>query len=117
MKTKFGFTRRQERPLIVGFQGGKGQRYVELQEATTTPTLLETIAHIARATVDDVVARRSASLNMTLPCSASEALLEALVGRLEQYASSLESLVEERTADYLEQKRKAEDLLYQLLPK
>lgn len=52
-----------------------------------------------------------------LPCSASEALLEALVGRLEQYASSLESLVEERTADYLEQKRKAEDLLYQLLPK
>ncbi|KAH7985689.1 hypothetical protein HPB52_025467 [Rhipicephalus sanguineus] len=52
-----------------------------------------------------------------LPCSASEALLEALVGRLEQYASSLESLVEDRTADYLEQKRKAEDLLYQLLPK
>jgi hypothetical protein len=25
--------------------------------------------------------------------------------------------VEERTADYLEEKRKAEDLLYQLLPK
>jgi len=36
---------------------------------------------------------------------------------MEQYATNLEALVEERTADYLEEKRKAEDLLYQLLPK
>lgn len=36
---------------------------------------------------------------------------------MEQYATNLESLVQERTADYLEEKRKAEDLLYQLLPK
>ncbi|EEC17531.1 atrial natriuretic peptide receptor, putative [Ixodes scapularis] len=46
-----------------------------------------------------------------------ESVLDDLVGRLERYAISLETLVEERTADYLEQKRKAEDLLYQLLPK
>ncbi|KAL1483836.1 hypothetical protein MTO96_050180, partial [Rhipicephalus appendiculatus] len=56
MKIKFDFTRRQERPLIVGFQA-KGQRYVELQEDTTTPSLLETIAHIAGATVDGLVAQ------------------------------------------------------------
>ncbi|WAR30118.1 ANPRA-like protein [Mya arenaria] len=34
-----------------------------------------------------------------------------------QYANNLESLVEERTADFLEQKKKAEDLLYMMLPK
>jgi hypothetical protein len=36
--------------------------------------------------------------------------------RMEQYANNLESLVEERTADYLEEKKKCEDLLYELLP-
>lgn len=36
---------------------------------------------------------------------------------MEQYANNLESLVEERTTDYLEEKRKCEGLLYQLLPK
>lgn len=35
---------------------------------------------------------------------------------MEQYATNLEGLVEERTAAYLEEKRKAENLLYQLLP-
>lgn len=36
---------------------------------------------------------------------------------MEQYANNLESLVEERTADYLDEKRRCEELLYQLLPK
>ena len=44
-------------------------------------------------------------------------ILDNLLKRMEQYANNLESLVQERTADYLEEKRKAEDLLYQLLPK
>ncbi|XP_063929420.1 atrial natriuretic peptide receptor 1 isoform X2 [Zophobas morio] len=44
-------------------------------------------------------------------------LLDNLLVRMEQYANNLESLVEERTADYLEEKRRCEDLLYQLLPK
>ncbi|XP_071098571.1 atrial natriuretic peptide receptor 1-like [Haliotis cracherodii] len=44
-------------------------------------------------------------------------ILDNLLSRMEQYANNLEALVEERTADYLEQKKKAEDLLYMMLPK
>jgi atrial natriuretic peptide receptor A len=36
---------------------------------------------------------------------------------MERYADNLETLVEERTQDYLEEKRKCEDLLYELLPR
>lgn len=44
-------------------------------------------------------------------------VLDNLLSRMEQYANNLETLVEERTADYLEEKRRCEELLYQLLPK
>ncbi|RXG71814.1 hypothetical protein Avbf_04181 [Armadillidium vulgare] len=44
-------------------------------------------------------------------------ILDNLLSRMEQYANNLETLVQERTADYLEEKRKCEELLYQLLPK
>lgn len=47
----------------------------------------------------------------------SGSLVDNLLQRMEQYANNLEGLVQERTADYQEQKRKAEELLYQLLPK
>jgi atrial natriuretic peptide receptor B len=42
--------------------------------------------------------------------------LDNLLLRMEQYANNLEKLVEERTQAYLEEKRKAEALLYQILP-
>ena len=38
-------------------------------------------------------------------------ILDNLLARMEQYANNLETLVEERTADYLEQKKRAEDLV------
>ncbi|XP_041982760.1 atrial natriuretic peptide receptor 1 isoform X2 [Aricia agestis] len=44
-------------------------------------------------------------------------ILDNLLSRMEQYANNLESLVSERTQDYLEEKKKCEELLYQLLPK
>ena len=47
----------------------------------------------------------------------SSNILDNLLSRMELYANNLEALVEERTADYLEEKRKCEDLLYELLPK
>ncbi|XP_066940085.1 atrial natriuretic peptide receptor 1 [Macrobrachium rosenbergii] len=44
-------------------------------------------------------------------------ILDNLLFRMEQYANNLEALVQERTADYLEEKRRCEEVLYQLLPK
>ncbi|MGH0178635.1 UNVERIFIED_CONTAM: hypothetical protein FKN15_078052 [Acipenser sinensis] len=43
-------------------------------------------------------------------------ILDNLLSRMEQYANNLEELVEERTQAYLEEKRRAEALLYQILP-
>ena len=42
--------------------------------------------------------------------------MDNLLQRMEQYANNLEDLVEERTGKYLEEKKKAEDLLHRLLP-
>ncbi|XP_076296044.1 atrial natriuretic peptide receptor 1 isoform X2 [Lasioglossum baleicum] len=47
----------------------------------------------------------------------SNNIMDNLLSRMTQYATNLEALVEERTADYLEEKRKCEELLYQLLPR
>ena len=44
-------------------------------------------------------------------------VLDNLLSRMEQYANNLEDLVEARTGDYLEQKKKAEELLCMMLPK
>lgn len=44
-------------------------------------------------------------------------LLDNLLSRMERYADNLETAVKERTQDYLEEKKKCEDLLYELLPK
>ncbi|XP_053447082.1 atrial natriuretic peptide receptor 1 isoform X2 [Nycticebus coucang] len=46
----------------------------------------------------------------------SSNILDSLLSRMEQYANNLEELVEERTQAYLEEKRRAEALLYQILP-
>ena len=40
-----------------------------------------------------------------------------LMRRMEQYAENLESLVEERTKAFLEEKRRSEQLLYHVLPR
>ncbi|XP_038078449.1 atrial natriuretic peptide receptor 1-like [Patiria miniata] len=44
-------------------------------------------------------------------------ILDNLLNRMEQYANNLEELVEERTAAFLEEKKRAETLLYELLPR
>ena len=36
---------------------------------------------------------------------------------LEEYTLSLEAAIQERTTDYLDEKRKTEELLYELLPR
>ncbi|XP_072039413.1 atrial natriuretic peptide receptor 1-like [Amphiura filiformis] len=44
-------------------------------------------------------------------------IVDNLLSRMEQYATNLETLVEERTAAFLEEKKRAETLLYEVLPK
>jgi len=39
------------------------------------------------------------------------------VDRLETYANQLEDLVKERTQNYLDQRNRADNLLYQIMPK
>jgi len=43
-------------------------------------------------------------------------IMDNLMSRMEQYANNLESLVEERTTAYLDEKKRAEELLYRMLP-
>lgn len=44
-------------------------------------------------------------------------LFENLVSRLDAYATNLEKIVSDRTKQYQEQKDRADDLLYQILPR
>jgi len=43
--------------------------------------------------------------------------LDNLLNRMEQYTSNLEQMVEEKSRSFIEEKKKTEELLYQLLPK
>lgn len=43
--------------------------------------------------------------------------LESLMLRMERYANDLEKLVEQKTAAFFEEKRKCEELLYEVLPR
>ncbi|XP_067106425.1 atrial natriuretic peptide receptor 1 [Osmerus mordax] len=49
--------------------------------------------------------------------SGGESILDDLLNRLEQYATNLEEVVNERTGQLLEEKRRAEGLLTQMLPR
>jgi nitrate/nitrite-specific signal transduction histidine kinase len=42
--------------------------------------------------------------------------MDNMVNMLEKYANNLESLVEERTAQLAEEKRKTDNLLHRMLP-
>ena len=44
-------------------------------------------------------------------------VLDMLLHRMERYANNLEGLVEERTNAFLEEKKRSEELLYQVLPR
>lgn len=44
-------------------------------------------------------------------------LLDMLLSRMEEYANNLEDLVEERTQSLIIEKRKSDELLYQILPR
>ena len=44
-------------------------------------------------------------------------VLDCLLDKMEEYTNGMENLVEEMTEDYFIEKKKTENLLYELLPK
>ena len=63
-----------------------------------------------------MTARSSQSL-----CAGREGLkgdiVDNLLKRMEQYARNLETLVDDKTTEYLQEKERAEKLVYALLPR
>lgn len=57
------------------------------------------------------------SLGLNSSLSANSTLTENLLIRMEQYAGDLEKIVQKRTNELAEEKKKTEELLYQILPK
>lgn len=47
----------------------------------------------------------------------SKNFLDNLLNRMEQYANDLESLVDEKTQSLIDEKKKTDELLYQMIPK
>lgn len=47
----------------------------------------------------------------------SKNFFDNLLQRMEQYANNLESIVEEKTQSLIEEKKRTDELLYQLLPR
>ena len=69
----------------------------------------------------EVLLRRKLTLYFTetpsLSVKTMSLVLESLLDRMEDYTNNMESLVEEMTEDYFNEKKKTENLLYELLPK
>lgn len=57
------------------------------------------------------------SINSLLLLIRDTDILDNVVALLEKYANHLEDLVEERTNELIEEKKKTDDLLYRMLPK
>ena len=56
-------------------------------------------------------------MQIVLYSMSSDNFLDKLLKRMERYANNLEELVEDRTQAFLDEKKRAEQLLYQVLPK
>ncbi|XP_043090655.1 atrial natriuretic peptide receptor 1 isoform X2 [Puntigrus tetrazona] len=59
----------------------------------------------------------STAIKKLCPNGGSENILDNLLSRMEQYACNLEEIVSERTAELQEEKKRAEGLLTQMLPR
>lgn len=57
------------------------------------------------------------TLNTKYNLLMNSTLTENLLIRMEQYATDLELIVKQRTNELAEEKKKTEELLYQILPK
>ncbi|CAH1788807.1 unnamed protein product, partial [Owenia fusiformis] len=92
----------------------------DFDEDVCPPALKEVIgncwSHIVekRPSVDEI-----STCIRKIACNGKKDLniMDNLLNRMEQYANNLESLVEERTGQYLDEKKRVEDLLYRLLPR
>ncbi len=83
-------------------------------------TTCSAIARRVLVGISGVVRFRGSCISLSLLFCRGEQggnILDDLLKRMEQYAENLESLVEDRTQAFLDEKKKSEELLYQVLPK
>jgi hypothetical protein len=57
-----------------------------------------------------------ASCSQSVSFSCSISILDNILGMMEKYAYNLEEIVEERTQELVEEKKKTDRLLYKMLP-
>ncbi|CAH8444548.1 unnamed protein product [Dicrocoelium dendriticum] len=78
----------------------------------------EVIQMIRRAWDDDPSKRPDfRTIGKQVRSDSSENLIDNLLERMQNITTNLEAMVDKRTAQYMDEKKRAEDLLYSMLPK
>ncbi|XP_077485262.1 atrial natriuretic peptide receptor 1-like [Amblyomma americanum] len=86
---------------------------------TDRPTIAEVRHAVKKITKFSSLSYSKTTLQYLLSCRglSSKNFFDNLLQRMEQYANNLESLVEEKTESLMEEKKRTDELLYQLLPR
>ncbi|KAI8419873.1 hypothetical protein MSG28_008500 [Choristoneura fumiferana] len=81
------------------------------------PLVFVLTEYCPKGSLKDVLSNEEIQLDWNFRTGYCDNLMDDLLSRMEQYANNLESLVEEKTEQLSLEKRRSEELLYQVLPR